>query len=166
MLVDISNLPPSTRVWVYQADKDLSIEEERTIADELMAFCKRWEAHGQPLQCNFEIRHHRFVLLFVNEDAHAASGCSIDGSVRVMKDLQHQLSIDFFDRTQIPFLIDRQIKTFPIAELKNLFADGVLNKQTTTVNTLATNKSEIEKSWFIPAEKSWLAKYLPKPVIQ
>ena len=166
MLVDISKLPPSTRVWVYQADRILSIEEEQSIANELNAFCNRWEAHGQPLQSNFEIRHHRFVLLFVNEDAHAASGCSIDGSVRVMKALQQQLNIDFFDRTQVAFLLNRKIETIGISKLRNAFADGKLSPQTITFNTLGATKSEIDKNWQLAAEKTWLAKYLPRPVVQ
>lgn len=166
MLVDISKLPPSTRVWVYQADKDLNAEEERIVANELNAFCNRWEAHGQPLQSNFEIRHHRFVLLFVNEDAHAASGCSIDGSVRVMKGLQQQLNIDFFDRTQVAFLLNGKIETIGISKLKNAFAVGTLSPQTITFNTLGATKSEIDKNWQLAAEKTWLAKYLPRPVTQ
>ena len=166
MLVDISKLPPSTRVWVYQADRNLSIEEEQSIANELNAFCNRWEAHGQPLQSNFEIRHHRFVLLFVNEDAHAASGCSIDGSVRVMKALQQQLNIDFFDRTQVAFLLNRKIETIGISKLRNAFADGKLSPQTITFNTLGATKSDIDKNWQLAAEKTWLAKYLPRPVVQ
>jgi hypothetical protein len=166
MLVDISKLPPSTRVWVYQADRDLSIEEEQSIANELNAFCNRWEAHGQPLQSNFDIRHHRFVLLFVNEDAHAASGCSIDGSVRVMKGLQQQLNIDFFDRTQVAFLLNGKIETIGISKLKNSFVDGTLNPQTITFNTLGATKSEIDQHWQLAAEKTWLAKYLPKPVVR
>ncbi|MFM8850495.1 MAG: hypothetical protein ACKOE5_08875 [Cytophagales bacterium] len=166
MLVDVSNLPPSTRVWVYQADRALTIQEKRIIAIERLADCNRWQALGQPLQSNFDIRHHRFVLLFVNEDTHAASGCSIDGSVRVMKGLQQQLNIDFFDRTQVAFLLNGKIETIGISKLKNSFADGTLNPQTITFNTLGATKSEIDQNWQLAAEKTWLAKYLPKPIVQ
>ncbi|MFM8913989.1 MAG: hypothetical protein ACKOE6_13910 [Flammeovirgaceae bacterium] len=165
MRVDISNLPPATRVWVYQAGQDLDADQERLIADQLSAFCSQWEAHGQALQSNFEVRNHRFVLLYVNEDAHAASGCSIDGSVRVMKALQQRLRIDFFDRTQVPFLQNEKIETIAISKLKNAFANGSLSPQTVTFNTLAATKSEIDQHWMVTAEKTWLAKYLPKPVV-
>jgi hypothetical protein len=164
MLVDIDSLPPTTRVWVYQADKDLGAEQQRIIKKELTDFCTHWEAHGQALASNFEIRNQRFVLLYVNENMHAASGCSIDGSVRVMKALQQQLSIDFFDRTQVAFLIGEIIQTIPITKLKNSFAEGVLNADTITFNTLATTKVEVEKKWCLAAENTWLAKYLTNVV--
>lgn len=165
MLVDIENLPPSTRVWVYQADKDLDAGQQHIISKDLTDFCARWEAHGQGLASNFEIRNQRFVLLYVNEAARAASGCSIDGSVRVMKTLQQQLSIDFFDRTQVPFLLNEKIETISISTLKNAFADGSVSAHTTTFNTLATTKAEIDEQWLLATDKTWLAKYLPKTIL-
>jgi hypothetical protein len=142
MLIPINRLPLSTRAWIYQANRMLSSTEVEIIKSALTEFCQQWAAHGQPLESNFEIRENRFVILLVNEESHAASGCSIDGSVRVMKGLQQQLGIDFFDRTKIPFLVNNQ-----------------------TFNTLAATKSELEQNWKMSVEKSWLIKYLPKPAL-
>ncbi|MFM7856900.1 MAG: hypothetical protein ACKO96_34480 [Flammeovirgaceae bacterium] len=164
MLSDFSKLPPDTRVWVYQANKTLTPSEEEIVQKALQAFCVEWQAHGQPLESNFEIRDHRFVILYVNEETHAASGCSIDGSVRVMKGLQQQLNIDFFDRTQVAFLIGATIQAIPITKLRNAFTEGVLTPDSITFNTLATTKVEIEKKWRLAAENTWLVKYLPNAV--
>lgn len=160
MLIPINQLPPSTRAWIYQANRMLSSIEVEIIKSALTEFCQQWAAHGQALESNFEIRENRFVILLVNEESHAASGCSIDGSVRVMKELQQQLGIDFFDRTQVPFWIENRIQTFATTQLKEAFATGQITNQSITFNTLAATKSELEQSWKIPVEKSWLAKYL------
>lgn len=82
-----------------------------------------------------------------------------------MKALQQRLRIDFFDRTQVPFLQNEKIETIAISKLKNAFANGSLSPQTVTFNTLAATKSEIDQHWMVTAEKTWLAKYLPKPVV-
>jgi hypothetical protein len=165
MIAPISQLPDSTRVWIYQANRTITLQEAEVIKSTLSEFCQQWAAHGQPMESNFEIRENRFVILLVNEENNAASGCSIDGSVRVMKDLQQQLDIDFFDRTKIPFLVNNQIETFPTAKLKVAFVDGLLNDQSITFNTLAATKAELERNWKLSVEKSWLAKYLPKPAL-
>lgn len=165
MLIPIPQLPPSARTWIYQANRALLFPEVEIIKSALTEFCQQWAAHGQPLESNFEIRENRFVILLVNEESHAASGCSIDGSVRVMKGLQQQLGIDFFDRTQVPFWIENQIQTFPTTQLKAAFATGQLTSQSITFNTLAATKSELDQSWKILAEKSWLIKYWPKSAL-
>lgn len=165
MIIPINQLPPSTRTWIYQANRMLSSTEAEIIKSALTEFCQHWAAHGQALESNFEIRENRFVILLVNEESHAASGCSIDGSVRVMKELQQQLGIDFFDRTQVPFWIENQIQTFATTQLKSAFATGQIASQSITFNTLAATKSELEQSWKMPVEKSWLIKYLPKPAL-
>lgn len=164
MLTAINDLPSSTRTWIYQVNRMLSSTEIEIIKSALTEFCQQWAAHGQPLESNFEIRENRFVILLVNEESHAASGCSIDGSVRVMKGLQQQLGIDFFDRTQIAFYNDGQITTYSLAEVKKALADGRLSNQSLTFNTLASSKAELEQ-WKILVEKSWLIKYLSKPAL-
>ena len=162
MLIETSLLPASSRVWIYQANRTLTEAEEQDINRVLAAFCQQWMAHGQPLNAGFEVRHHRFVILLVDESGHAASGCSIDGSVHVMKNLQNQLGIDFFDRTQVAFWANGQIVTIPFTRLKQAFGSGEVNGQTLAFNLQAATKDDLDNHWLIPAEKTWLAKYLPK----
>ncbi len=164
MLASLDSLPNHTRVWIYQGNREFTLREIEIINATLTAFCQQWAAHGAPLQSNFVIRENRFVILLVNEEAHASSGCSIDGSVRVMKGLQQQLDIDFFDRTQVAFWISNQIQTFATAELKNAFSSGKLSSQSILINTLASTKHELDLNWKIEVQNSWLKKYLPVSV--
>jgi len=162
MHVPINKLSPSTRVWIYQANRSFTQQEENQIQQVLSAFCQQWMAHGQPLAAGFEVRNNRFVVLLVDESGHAASGCSIDGSVHVMKSLQTQLGIDFFDRTQVAFWIGDRIQTIPFTRLKQAFESGELSSQTLVFNLQAATKDELDNRWLVPAENTWLAKYSAK----
>lgn len=162
MYIPFDQLPPDSRVWIYQADRSFSEAEEEMISNSMKEFCSQWSAHGNPLETSFEVKHSQFIVLGVNENAAGASGCSIDGSVRVLKELAAALKIDFFDRTKVAFLREGEIKLYPVQELPMVFKSGILSGSSITFNNLAPDKNAFEKNWKISVEKSWLAKYLPK----
>ena len=158
-------LPATSKVWIYQANRKLTIEEETTVGAALKQLCEEWLAHGQPLRTSYKIEYSQFIILAVDEDYNNASGCSIDGSVRALKQLQATLGVDFFDRTQVTFLMGSEVKVFPLVEIKNMFASSKLQGSTITFNNFVTVKSDFEKNWKTPAEKTWLIKYLPKTAL-
>src|SRR5579871_4057420 len=118
MFIPFEQLPAHSSLWVYQADREFSAEEAKIISQSLNEFCAQWTAHGNALSTSFKLEHNRFVILSVDETTAGASGCSIDGSVRNLKELGHHLNIDFFDRSHVGFLIDGKIEVHPLASLK------------------------------------------------
>ncbi|NOS94190.1 MAG: hypothetical protein HOP30_19915, partial [Cyclobacteriaceae bacterium] len=146
-------------IWAYQADRKLTEQESELVSAQYKSFCEGWEAHGQPLKTSFHLLLNQFLILAVDEGVHHASGCSIDGSVRLLKNLQNQ-RINFLDASKIAFLINDEVKLFSRLELKPLFASGYLSSQTITFNNLVATKGDWETIWRIPVEKSWMAKYL------
>jgi|SRR5579859_5746378 len=165
MYVPFEQMPSSSRVWIYQADRAFSPEEEEIISLALTRFCSTWAAHGNPLQTSFVIAYRQFVILSVDESSAGASGCSIDGSVGVLKELGARLNIDFFNRSRIAFLVDGEIRTHALSQLSSLFASSHLTASVQTFNNLVTTKSAWEKTWKTTAKKSWLVKYLPKDAL-
>ncbi|MFN6088312.1 MAG: hypothetical protein ACK47E_06165 [Cyclobacteriaceae bacterium] len=162
MYVPFHSLPDHARIWVYQASRKLTDAEAEEVCSSQQAFCKQWEAHGQALHSSFKIEYNQFLIVGVDEGVHSASGCSIDGSVRILKGYHSELGVDFLDSSQVAFLLNSEVKLFPRLELKSLFESGQLNGATRTFNNLVATKADFEKQWEIPVEKSWLVKYLPK----
>lgn len=162
MYISIDKMPPTSRVWIYQANRDLSAGEVRIIAERLAKFCDQWTAHQAPLQTSYSIDHKRFIVLSVNEDASAPSGCSIDGSVRILKELQQELSVDFFNREEVTFVINNAIAAYPLKDLKKLFNQGVLDENSVTLNTLVPSLGEWLNNRQVKAGQSWLKRYIPK----
>jgi hypothetical protein len=165
MFVPFETLPSNARLWIYQSDRSLNIDEEKKLSVELEQFCEQWKAHGQDLKTSFTIKYRHFVILAVDENYNDASGCSIDGSVRILKSLQERSGINFLDRSKVAFRISNEIQTFSLNELRNLFSSGRLTASTQTFNNLIATKSDFDKEWLTTVEKSWLIKYLPKSTV-
>lgn len=162
MYIPFEQLPANSRLWIYQADRRFGEAEEKAISDTLKEFCGQWSAHGTPLETSFLIKYNRFIILSVNENTADASGCSIDGSVRVLKELGQRFNKDLFNRNNIAFLEGDQINLYPIQELPKLFKSAKLTAESKTFNNLVPDKDNFEKNWEIAVERTWLAKYLPK----
>ncbi len=101
----------------------------------------------------------------VDEDFHNPSGCSIDSSVGVLRQIHAATGVDLLDRSKVAFYLDNQVTLIPLSEVKANFTSGRLQASTLTFNTLASCKAEWETRWQIPVEKSWMAKYLPKAAL-
>ncbi len=165
MKVLFEELSDSSRLWIYQAGRIFTSEEEGLINKELEAFCETWVAHGHPLKTSFRIAHHQFIILAADESYQLPSGCSIDSSVHIIKTLQAEAGIDFFDRTQIAFKLNDEVKLFPMTKLKEEFTNGTLTPETLSFNNLVTTKLEWQNNWLVSVKNSWLARYLPKSVV-
>ena len=165
MFVDFQALPPASRLWVYQSTRPFTASEEENLSAEARLFCDQWAAHNVPLHASFRIAHHHFLLLAVNDAAVKASGCSIDDSVHVVQALGRKFNIDFFDRTRVAFLENEQVTLVPMLELKSRFASGTLQPDQLTFSPQVTSKGDWEGKGLLPAEKTWVARYIPKTAV-
>ena len=122
-------------------------------------FCEQWAAHNQPLKASFKLFHNHFLVIAVDESFNAASGCSIDASVHLVKQLEQNLNLNFFDRTHLAFLEKEDVFLESISNLKARIAEGIIDEQTSTFNNLVKNKGDLENQWVIPASESWINRY-------
>ncbi len=95
------NLPKNSKVWVYQAPRILTPEEQEIVKNAFSQFLGNWNSHGNELTGHFELLQEVFCVLVADESMHSVSGCSIDASVRVIKAIEEALQLSFLDRTQI-----------------------------------------------------------------
>jgi hypothetical protein len=165
MYVPFEKIQDTSRIWIYQANRKFNSDEFNIISDALTAFTERWLVHGSPMQASFSLRYDQFVIIAADEDANAASGCSIDDSVRTLKKIGSELSIDFFDRALVAFKKDEHVFTIPASDLKTKLSDGVWNSDTLIFNNLVNSKRDLTQSWLVPAGASWLKRYLPKQTV-
>lgn len=161
MFVPFESLPDHSRIWVYQSNRKLNCQELNIISDTLRAFTKRWNVHSTPLPSSFDMRFDQFVILAADEDAFSASGCSIDDSVRTIKDLGKLISADFFDRTQMAFKNNEIIVTIAMNDLKEQYRLGAWNDESLFFNNLVSVKSDLESLWLVPATSAWVKRYIP-----
>jgi hypothetical protein len=164
MLVPFESLPDHSRLWIYQSSRKFSPLEKEKISNHLIDFVSEWAAHGQPLKSSFQILFDHFIILAADEQHHAASGCSIDDSVRSIKMLE-QLGIELFNRDWVAFKKGNEIELIAIHELKEKNKLGIWSKDSLAFNNLISKKGELEKNWIVPAGNTWLKRYLPSEMV-
>ncbi|MBA4056996.1 MAG: hypothetical protein C0490_19935, partial [Marivirga sp.] len=161
MLVPFKSLPDHSRIWIYQSNRKFNSQELNIISEVLTAFTERWSVHGNPLPGSFDIRFDQFIILAADENSISASGCSIDDSVRTMKELGQMINTDLFDRTKIAFKSEDNIFTIAIADLKKEYKSGVWNKESLLFNNLISTKGDLENQWLTQPATTWVSRYIP-----
>ena len=109
-------LSPASKVWVYTANRLLTSEDKTEIANAMAHFLPQWAAHGNSLFGNYSVEYDRFLILVVDETQSNASGCSIDTSVRFIKDLGKHLDVDFFNRMNMVIEENNTLSTVHISD--------------------------------------------------
>lgn len=159
MYTPFEEMASTSRVWIYQANRILSKDDQIFLDQKCKTFLNQWAAHGQSLKSSFQIVHDKFLIISVDESFNQASGCSIDASVALIKSIEPALNINFFDRTQVCFLIDNEIVEVPMNGIKSYVENGKIGADTLTFNNLVGNIGAFNKDWKIPAKNSWLKRY-------
>lgn len=147
-----------SRVWIYQSNRLLTLNEEHLINVSLSSFINQWEAHGNKLTAKAEVRYSRFIILMVDEEQAGATGCSIDKSVNLMKHLEQEFNITLFDRFNIAYRKPDGIYSCGREEFEKLIADGTVTEDTIVFNNLIQTVKELETSWEVPFKHSWHSK--------
>jgi len=159
MYVPFEKMPLEARVWIYQANRKISPQEQEIIQNKLEKFLDQWTAHNQGLKAAGKLFHQQFLVLAVDEYFSSVSGCSIDSSVHFVQELESELDINFFDKSKVAFLHQDQVLLESLPNLKQRIEEGEIKENTLTFNNLITNKKELEESWTVPVKDSWLNKY-------
>ncbi|UUC44993.1 ABC transporter ATPase [Flavobacterium cerinum] len=159
MYVPFDTMPEESRIWIYQANRKLTDEELQEIEAALENFVSNWAAHGTGLEASFITRYNRFIILAVNQEIHAASGCSIDASVQFIQDLEKKYEIDLLDKMNVTFRLGEFIAHKPLIEFKKMAKEKAVSGNTVVFNNLVNTIGEWKEFWEVPANESWHSRF-------
>jgi len=145
----------NSRVWIYQSDRELTDTQSQHIQQQLSDFAQSWTAHNNELKAGATVKYNRFLILVVDESQAGASGCSIDKSVRVMKELEQQHGINLFDRFNLAYREGDKIISVPRNEFEELIKAGQITAGTIVYNNLVQTLDELQTKWEVPLQNSW-----------
>lgn len=151
------NFSPLSRVWVYQSSRLFTLSEALEIESLLNKFSSEWRTHGEEVYAYCNLFFGQFVVLMADETHAKVSGCSTDSSVRFIKQLGEQFKVDFFNRTNLAFVINNKIQLLPMNQLPYALDNYFINPDTLYFNNLVQTKEELDKKWIIPVKDSWIA---------
>ena len=149
------NFSENSRVWIYQADRNLAPQELNAIQNRLNTFTATWEAHGKVLKAEAIIKYNRFIIFMVDETQASVTGCSIDKSVAVLKTIEQEFNLNLLDRIQIAYRDEQGIQFCSKIAFQALIAEGLVTENTVVFNNLVQNYAALQNAWEIPAKQSW-----------
>ncbi len=140
-------------VWIYPSSRKLSDVEALCIIEQFGTFQKNWNTHGTLLVSHVHVLFNYFMVVIVDTNVIAPSGCAIDASVRCVKEICKQMQVDFFQRHMIHVLKN---------EMSSIEQIDMLQLNETNIDMLFFNHASIQRveqlqrEWLIPIKRSWL----------
>ena len=159
-LETFTHLPAGSRVWIYQADRAFATTESEAIAASISQFVSQWLAHKAKVIGDGALLYERFVVLVADEEKLQVSGCSIDSTVRFIKELGAKYNVNFFDRFYTCYWDQNQVQGSDFETFKSQFAAGTLTDETIVFNNLVNTIQGLQNQWQVPLSKSWQSKFL------
>jgi hypothetical protein len=162
MLLPWNEMPLHSRLWFYTANRVLTESELELLTSNAAKFCESWTAHGKDLHCSFQCLYQCVFILAVDEQVCAASGCSIDSSVKFLRESESLFNIQWFDRLLTVPVLDQDTKPFTIEQLIKAYEQGLIHEDSKIVHTTAAQMLQFKHSSVLPLHQWWAWKKLNK----
>lgn len=159
MLVPFDTLPEDSRIWIYQSNRKLAENELAIITTDLSVFIDNWAAHGNPLTASYLIQYDRFIIIAVNQEFQAVTGCSIDASVAFIQELEQRFQIDLLDKMNVTFRQGEYITHKSLLDFKKMVKEKSVSSHTVVFNNLVNTIEEWKECWEVPACESWHSRF-------
>jgi len=155
MFVEFNELPGNARIWIYQSKRELAEKEAEGVKLKLREFADNWLRHGEQIKGSFHILYNQFIVLGVDENFNNVSGCSIDSSVRAIKELEDEFDLDLMNKLNIAFKVGMNVNTVSLAEFQEYLKLEKVNQDTIVFNNMIQSKDELASNWEVPVKQSW-----------
>ena len=160
MYTNFNTLPQNSRIWIYQADREFTREEVDLLRENAIAFIEEWTRHGAALKGSFALKYNRFLVLAVDESFANASGCSIDASVRFVKQMETLFSMDLMNKLNVTYKEGQTIRLVNLSTFQEYAKVQKITSETIVFNNMVQTKGDLESLWEVPAQQSWHRRFV------
>ena len=164
MLVSFESLADTSRVWIYQSDREFLESEVVKISDKVEEFIEDWLGHGDQIKASFLIKYNQFIIIAADQHYNDVSGCSIDSSVKFIKDLENEFQLDLTNKLNISFKHRDSINIVSMADFQKYAQEQKITSNTVVFNNMVTTKEDLIMNWEVTAENSWHKRFLVESV--
>lgn len=154
--VPFEQLPDHGRLWIFPASRDLDDAESARLLAAVDDFLAQWAAHGMPLRSARELRDRRFLLVGVDVDAEAPSGCSIDALVNRLRALGGAMDVALIDHASVWYKDGEIVHAVSRGDFRKLVDDGAVTPETSVFDTSLTRVEQARAGALErPASETW-----------
>jgi hypothetical protein len=158
--------PDHSKVWIYQADRFLDEQVSTEIQAKVDSFTREWSAHKLHVKASGLLLENLFLILVANETDVTVSGCSIDSSVRFIKELEQTYQLSFFNRMKIAYRDGDKLRVDDAFELLQKINSGAINSDLYVFNNTIQKLEDLKTKWLVPIADSWLGARIEKIMAQ
>ncbi|QDP85079.1 hypothetical protein FNJ88_05700 [Chryseobacterium sp. SNU WT5] len=162
MKIDETNIVETDdyRVIIYPASRPFTPKESKVITEKLYDFLATWAAHGKPLSSSFKIEKNQFIVVCVDEDKEAASGCSIDSLGGVMREIDQEFDLGLFDRMKATFVENGEVKTMKLQDFRQGLKAGTVSTDIEVFDFSKNTYVAFLSDFLLPLRRSWAGIYV------
>jgi hypothetical protein len=154
--ISFDALPGHGRLWVFPATRDLTDAEANAFLTAVDDFLATWSAHGAALRSGRELIERRFLLVGVDVDAEAPSGCSIDALMTRLRAVGDSMGVALIDHAPVWFRQAGSIRTLSRPEFRALAAEGDVDADVHVFDTTLTRIDDFRAGKLErPATDTW-----------
>ena len=158
-VVDIKDLPDSSRTWVFGSDRTLDSAQSMALMSAVDPFLQQWKAHGAELRVGRDWKQGRFLTVAVDQSTAGASGCSIDGLFRALKSLEPKLGASLVTSGLIFYCDQRgEVQSVNREQFASLGVDGKIGPSTRVFDPTVTTLGEWRARFELALKESWHAR--------
>lgn len=163
-IVDFSTLPADSRVWLFGAAAPIDDVDEQRVLATVDAFLATWKAHGQALYTGRDWRDGRFLAIAVDTSREGASGCSIDGLFRALKEIEGGIGTTLLDNALVYYRDGAGfVHAVSRGDFSQLAKNGDVGAETMVMDLSITDVASYRAKFERRAADSWHAALLPRP---
>lgn len=152
---------PDSKIWIYQCNRPFTTEEINSISEVCKRFTDSWKAHEHQLKASSAVLYSRFIVFCVDENTAGASGCSIDKSVHLIREIEKQYQVFLFNRMLVAYMKNNEVMACPLSMLLKMYENEEINAQTMVFDNTITTLAELNSKWIQPVSATWINNQLP-----
>ena len=99
------------------------------------------------------------IIIAVNQEVQAATGCSIDASVQFIQQIEQKYAVDLLDKMNVTFKMGEHVTFKTLLEFKKLAKEKAVSANTVVFNNLVNTVGEWQDFWEVPAGESWHSRF-------
>ena len=160
--VPFDTLPDTSRVWVFGSEHPVTDVAAEQLLERVDAHLDRWAAHGTPLHSARDWREHRFLTIAVDQSRAGASGCSIDGLFRVLRELEEVVGTTLLGAGRVYYrAADGSVASATRDVFGTLAASGAIGPDARVFDTTVQTLGEWRARFEVGLADSWHARLVP-----
>jgi len=160
MIVAINEIPDWCKIWVFPSSRKFYEQEIPDLKESIETFLNNWTNEGQSLNCAYELRYDRFIIISVDDSEISLSLEAHDALSTFIQVLEKKLAVILLDKINVCYKQGEFVQYKDIIEFKKMMKNKGVSPKTTVFDNMITTKEELKNDWEINIMDSWLGRLL------